>query len=153
MLFPFPPSLDYYVFRHSKVLKDFRQKEVQVLEPVMIPYEMFLLHQEEVCIQLAVLILIFAEDFLTSFEDSLTFEDLKTFSMDLDLDLEGFEVLCDVVITEEVLFVLFWEVENDLCIVLEVNTSTFCKHVEVTGHIDLEVGLYGGDDKEGVILI
>lgn len=91
------------------------------MEPVMIPYEMFLLHQEEVCIQLAVLILIFAEDFLTSFEDSLTF------SMDLDLDLEGFEVLCDVVITEEVLFVLFWEVENDLCIVLEVNTSTFCK--------------------------
>jgi len=133
------------------VLKDFRQKEVQVLEPVMIPYEMFLLHQEEVCIQLAVLILIFAEDFLTSFEDSLTFEDLKTFSMDLDLDLEGFEVLCDVVITEEVLFVLFWEVENDLCIVLEVNTSTFCKHVEVTGHIDLEVALDGGDDKEGVI--
>ena len=109
------------------MLKDFRQKEVQVLEPVMIPYEMFLLHQEEVCIQLAVLILIFAEDFLTSFEDSLTYEDLKTFSMDLDLDLEGFEVLCDVVITEEVLFVLFWEVENDLCIVLEVNTSTFCK--------------------------
>ena len=127
MLFPFPPSLDYYVFRHSKVLKDFRQKEVQVVEPVMIPYEMFLLHQEEVCIQLAVLILIFAEDFLTSFEDSLTYEDLKTFSMDLDLDLEGFEVLCDVVITEEVLFVLFWEVENDLCIVLEVNTLTFCK--------------------------
>lgn len=26
-----------------------------------------------------------------------------------------------------------------------------CKHVEVTGHIDLEVGLDGGDDKEGVI--
>ena len=119
-LFPFPP-LDY--FRHSKELMDFRQK-VPALEPG-VPYETFL-HQEEVCIQLAVLILIFAEDFLTSFEDSLTFEDLKTFSMDLDLDLEGFEVLCDVVIMGEVLFVLFWEVEN-LCIALEVNTLIFCK--------------------------
>lgn len=73
-LFPFPP-LDY--FRHSKELMDFRQK-VPALEPG-VPYETFL-HQEEVCIQLAVLILIF-EGFSTfgdslTFLDSLTFEDL-----------------------------------------------------------------------------
>ena len=42
------------------------------------------------------------------------------------MDLEAFEVLCDGVIMGEVLFVLFWEVEN-LCIVLEVNTLIFCK--------------------------
>lgn len=66
------------------------------------------------------------------------------------MDLEAFEVLCDGVITGEVLFVLFWEVEN-LCIVLEVNTLIFCMQLEVIGHhIDLEVGLYGGD-KVGVI--
>lgn len=64
--------------------------------------------------------------------------------------MEAFEVLCDGVITEEVLFVLFWEVEN-LCIVLEVNTLIFCKHVEVIGHIDLEVVALDGDDKVGVI--